>query len=77
MRQATATMRKIGTELIEQRREPVLAETEKVAHASEKADAIEGDRTVLGRDLLSVLSTYPLPMPYATHAKMRLCDSPL
>ncbi|OJT07496.1 hypothetical protein TRAPUB_1681 [Trametes pubescens] len=55
MRQATASMRKIGTELIEQRREPVLAETEKVAHASEKPDAIEGDRTVLGRDLLSVL----------------------
>ncbi len=52
-------MRKIGTELIEQRREPVLAETEKIAHASEKPDAIEGDRTVLGRDLLSVLSTCP------------------
>ncbi len=52
-------MRKIGTELIEQRREPVLAETEKVANASEKPDAIEGDRTVLGRDLLSVRSTCP------------------
>lgn len=63
MRQAMASMRKIGSELIEQRREPVLAETEKVAHASEKADAIEGDRTLLGRDLLSVLSTCPYTHP--------------
>ena len=53
MRQATATMRKIGLELIEQRRETVLSETEKVA---EKTTSIEGDKTVLGRDLLSVLS---------------------
>ncbi|KAH9899345.1 cytochrome P450 [Cubamyces lactineus] len=52
MRQATATMRKIGLELIEQRRETVLSETEKVA---EKTASIEGDKTVLGRDLLSVL----------------------
>ena len=55
MRQATATMRKIGLELIEQRRETVLSETEKVA---EKTTSIEGDKTVLGRDLLSVLSTF-------------------
>ncbi|KAH9855328.1 cytochrome P450 [Lenzites betulinus] len=55
MRQAMATMRKIGTELIEQRRDHVLAEIEKAAHTTEKADAIEGDKSVLGRDLLSVL----------------------
>ncbi|KAI0356106.1 cytochrome P450 [Trametes cingulata] len=55
MRHATATMRKIGTELIEQRREPVLAKTQEVAQASEKQRCIEGDKTVLGRDLLSVL----------------------
>ncbi|KAI0763115.1 cytochrome P450 [Trametes elegans] len=55
MRQATATMRKIGMELIEQRRDPVLAETEKADNASAKPDIIEGDKTVVGRDLLSVL----------------------
>ncbi|KAI0366817.1 cytochrome P450 [Pilatotrama ljubarskyi] len=55
MRQATATMRKIGMELIEQRREPVLAKTQEMAHESEKRSCIEGDKTVLGRDLLSVL----------------------
>ncbi|KAI0676480.1 cytochrome P450 [Trametes maxima] len=54
MRQATATMRKIGTELIEQRRETVLADMEKLA-CVEKSEFIEGDKTVIGRDLLSVL----------------------
>ncbi|KAI0642657.1 cytochrome P450 [Trametes meyenii] len=54
MRQATATMRKIGTELIEQRRDSILADTEKAACA-EKSSFIEGDKTIIGRDLLSVL----------------------
>ncbi|KAI0716494.1 cytochrome P450 [Earliella scabrosa] len=43
MQQANATMRRIGTELIEQRR------------AEKDANAIEGDKTALDRDLLSVL----------------------
>ncbi|OSD01474.1 cytochrome P450 [Trametes coccinea BRFM310] len=55
MRQAMATMRKIGMELIQQRREPVLAATEQLVADAEKADNIEGDRSGLGRDLLSVL----------------------
>ncbi|KAI9067006.1 cytochrome P450 [Trametes sanguinea] len=54
MRQAMATMRKIGMNLIEQRREPVLAATEQLVADAEKAD-IQGDRSGLGRDLLSVL----------------------
>ena len=52
MQQANATMRRIGTELIEQRRAAVAAESEQ---APEKASAIEGDKTVFDRDLLSVL----------------------
>ncbi|EJF57948.1 cytochrome P450 [Dichomitus squalens LYAD-421 SS1] len=52
MQHAQATMRKIGTELIEQRRAAVAAESEKT---SEKRSAIEGDKTVFDRDLLSVL----------------------
>ncbi|CDO70484.1 hypothetical protein BN946_scf184569.g27 [Trametes cinnabarina] len=55
MRQAMATMRQIGLKLIEQRRDPVLAATAQfVAHPA-KEDSIEGDRSGLGRDLLSVL----------------------
>ena len=53
MRQANASMRRIGTELIEQRRAAVLAE--KASTLSEKSGSIEGDRTVFDRDLLSVL----------------------
>ena len=52
MRQATALTRKIGLELIEQRRAAV--ESEK---SSEKHEAVEGDKGNLDRDLLSVLST--------------------
>ncbi|KAH9941609.1 cytochrome P450 [Epithele typhae] len=48
--QATEVTRKIGLELIEQRRSAIAAE-----ELSEKADAIEGDKTALDRDLLSVL----------------------
>ena len=55
MRQATASTRKIGTELIEQRRAAIAAE-----NPSEKEGAIEGDKTTLDRDLLSVLSESPL-----------------
>ncbi len=45
-------MRRIGMDLIEKRRHGVLETTS----MSEKAGAIEGDKTVLDRDLLSVLS---------------------
>ena len=51
MQQAQATMRKIGMELIE-RRTSAVAEAEKTG---EKTTAIEGDKTVFDRDLLSVL----------------------
>ena len=55
MKQATASTRKIGQELIEQRRAAIAAEK-----LSEKKGAIEGDKTVLDRDLLSVLSEHYL-----------------
>ncbi|KAL7277334.1 hypothetical protein ACG7TL_009192 [Trametes sanguinea] len=67
MRQAMATMRKIGMELIEQRREPVLAATEQLVADAEKADNIEGDRSGLGRDLLSVLSASSSSGPLLAH----------
>ena len=51
MQQAQATMRKIGMELIE-RRASVAPAAEKT---TEKTTAIEGDKTVFDRDLLSVL----------------------
>ena len=50
-KQANAQTRKIGLELIEQRRAAIAAE-----NASEKEGVIEGDKTGLDRDLLSVLS---------------------
>ena len=56
MQQAQATMRKIGMELIEQRRAAVAAELERAAEKS-SASAIEGDKTAFDRDLLSVLGT--------------------
>lgn len=58
MQQATATMHRIGSELIEQRRAVVAAETS-VVPVSEKSSAIEGDKTRYDRDLLSVLSKFP------------------
>ncbi|TFK88470.1 cytochrome P450, partial [Polyporus arcularius HHB13444] len=48
MKEANATMRRIGMDLIEKQRHGVSA-------MSEKGAAIEGDKTVLDRDLLSVL----------------------
>lgn len=56
MQQAQATMRKIGMELIE-RRTSAVAEAEKTG---EKTTAIEGDKTVFDRDLLSVLGECPI-----------------
>ena len=50
-KQANAQTRKIGLELIEQRRAAIAAE-----NSSEKEGVIEGDKTGLDRDLLSVLS---------------------
>ena len=58
MQEANATMRRIGMELIEQRRVGVSEKADSPSSASEKADMIEGDKTVLDRDLLSVLSEY-------------------
>ncbi|RPD61232.1 cytochrome P450 [Lentinus tigrinus ALCF2SS1-6] len=53
--EANATMRRIGMELIEQRRAGVSEKAEQPASESEKAGAIEGDKTMLDRDLRSVL----------------------
>ena len=68
MQQANATMRRIGTELIEQRRAVVAAEiSEKADNVKVKekdANAIEGDKTTLDRDLLSVLSEFSSPLPF-------------
>jgi len=50
MTQARATMRRIGLELIEERRSEAIAEMRAAA-----AGDVDGDRSVLGKDLLSVL----------------------
>lgn len=55
MTAARGAVRKIGLQLIEEKRNEVLAEMRSAGHAQ----AIDGDKTVLGRDLLSVLSTFP------------------
>ncbi|KAI0720686.1 cytochrome P450 [Cerioporus squamosus] len=55
MQEANATMRRIGMELIEQRRAGVSEKAEHPTSLSEKTGVIEGDKTVLDRDLLSVL----------------------
>jgi hypothetical protein len=49
-------MRRIGLELIEERRSEVIAEMQ----AAGGKNGIDGDQTVLGRDLLSVLSKLSL-----------------
>jgi len=51
MNQARETTRRIGLELIEQKRSEVIAEMQ----TADGKNGIEGDKTVLGRDLLSVL----------------------
>ena len=76
MNQAQATMRRIGLELIDERRDSVLAELNGTgADADSKmtkdvgSNVIDGDKTILGRDLLSVLSAFPsplLPLPQLT-----------
>ncbi|KAJ7134340.1 cytochrome P450 [Mycena epipterygia] len=53
MTQAHATMRRIGLELIEERSRAVIEEQRQVL--SGKASGIDGDKTILGRDILSVL----------------------
>ncbi|KAJ7465309.1 cytochrome P450 [Mycena latifolia] len=53
MTQAHATMRRIGLELIEERSRAVLEEQRQML--SGKAGEIDGDKTILGRDILSVL----------------------
>ncbi|KAF7297700.1 Cytochrome P450 [Mycena kentingensis (nom. inval.)] len=52
MARATATMRRIGMGLIEERSRAVMEEQRR---ALQDKGAVEGDKTVLGRDLLSVL----------------------
>ena len=52
MNRARATMERIALELIEERRCEVVAEME----AAGGRDGIDPDKTVLGKDLLSVLS---------------------
>ncbi|KAJ7164713.1 cytochrome P450 [Mycena crocata] len=53
MTQAHATMRRIGLELIEERSRAVIEEQRQVL--SGKSGDIDGDKTILGRDILSVL----------------------
>ncbi|KAI8976724.1 cytochrome P450 [Trametes punicea] len=55
MRHAMATMRKIGMQLIEQRREAILAENEKATCSPFEQSSVEERETTRGRDLLSVL----------------------
>ncbi|KAJ7695716.1 cytochrome P450 [Mycena rosella] len=53
MTQAHATMRRIGLELIDERSRAVIEEHRQVV--SGKSGEIDGDKTILGRDILSVL----------------------
>jgi len=53
MTQAHETMRRIGLELIEERSRAVIEEQRQVL--SGKSGEIDGDKTILGRDILSVL----------------------
>jgi hypothetical protein len=57
MTQAHETMRRIGLELIEERSRAVIEEQRQVL--SGKSGEIDGDKTILGRDILSVLSESP------------------
>lgn len=45
-------------ELIEERRSEVVAEMQGAGNNGEKCERIDGDKTVLGRDLLSVLGMF-------------------
>ncbi|KAJ7246417.1 cytochrome P450 [Mycena rebaudengoi] len=53
LKNAAATMRRIGLELIEERSRAVIEEHEQVLAG--KGGEIDGDKTILGRDILSVL----------------------
>ena len=62
MKQAQETMQRIGLGLIEERRHDVATELENSkAKSKDGSTAIDGDKTILGRDILSVLSTPLLP----------------
>ena len=50
-------MERIGRGLIEERTARVMAELAEVESKGVERTAIEGDKTMLGRDLLSVIST--------------------
>jgi hypothetical protein len=56
MVQAQETMHRIGLSLIEEKRDAVVAELKGSKKCSK--NAIEGDKTTLGRDILSVLSAF-------------------
>ena len=58
MTHARETMQRIGMELIEERRSEVVAEMQGAGNNGEKCGRIDGDKTVLGRDLLSVLGMF-------------------
>lgn len=58
MTHARETMQRIGMELIEERRSEVVAEMQGAGNSGEKCERIDGDKTVLGRDLLSVLGMF-------------------
>ncbi|KAF7299325.1 Cytochrome P450 [Mycena indigotica] len=64
MARATATMQRIGARLVEERSRAVLAAQ---THAQTDTSLVAGDKTVLGRDLLSVLirSNMSAPTPAA------------
>ncbi|OBZ71108.1 hypothetical protein A0H81_08616 [Grifola frondosa] len=61
MKEARATMRRIGLELIEQRsavltnEQAVLSDSQMMSPINSLSDIIEGDKTVVGRDLLGIL----------------------
>jgi len=55
MIQAQATMRRIGSNLVEERRNEVVGQQNEVKGEEEKGNTIAGDKTKLRRDLLSVL----------------------
>lgn len=63
MDKARATMQRIGLELIEERRCEVIAQME----AAGGRDGIDPDKTVLGKDLLSVLSMCFLHLAFLSH----------
>jgi hypothetical protein len=60
MSQAQETMHRIGLGLIEERRHEVTTELENAkAKLKDKTTAVDSNKTILGRDILSVLGASP------------------